>query len=73
VYVKVVKGKTFADSDKNELVNKMKQYLGHEIKIDIEYVEAIQRAANGKFRQIVSDVFHDKYAKHSMEAPDQKV
>ena len=62
VYVKVVKGKTFADSDENELVKKMKQYLGHEIKIDIDYVEAIPRAANGKFRQIVSDVFRDKYA-----------
>lgn len=62
VYVKVVKGKTFADSDENELVNKMKQYLGHEIKIDIDYVEAIPRTANGKFRQIVSDVFRDKYA-----------
>jgi len=32
------------------------------IGIDIDYLKEIPREANGKFRQIVSKVFHDRYA-----------
>jgi hypothetical protein len=40
----------------------MRRYLGEQIDIKIEYIEAIPRESNGKFRQIVSHVFRDKYA-----------
>jgi phenylacetate-CoA ligase len=62
VSVRVVRSPRYGASDEQSLSEGLRTYLGHEIQIDIEYVPEIPREANGKFRQIVSRVFRDRYA-----------
>lgn len=61
VTVRVVRNERFGGDDEGRLVGEMREYLGDVIRIDVEYVEAIEREGNGKFRQIVSKVFRDRY------------
>lgn len=61
VNVRVVRLPAYNVSDEKSLIEDMRIYLGHQIDIKIEYIDAIPREANGKFRQIVSHVFRDKY------------
>ncbi len=62
VIVRVVKNSSYTNRDEQQLLNDMKKYLGEAIKIKIEYLSAIPRMPNGKFRQIVSSIFRDKYS-----------
>jgi phenylacetate-coenzyme A ligase PaaK-like adenylate-forming protein len=59
--VKVVRTNGYTDADETSLLSNMRQYLGELIKIDIIYVDQIPKESNGKFRQIVSDVFKDRH------------
>lgn len=59
--VKVVKSSGYDQADERELLGQIRHYLGDVIEVDIEYVDEIPREANGKFRQIVSEVFSDRY------------
>lgn len=63
VRVRVVREETYSTKTEEGLTALMRQYLGDVIEIEYEYLEEIPRAANGKFRQIVSKVFSDRYAK----------
>ncbi len=63
VVVKVVRGEGYSGADAEHLLTDMRSYLGEAIQIEIEYVDEIPREANGKFRQIVSSVFLDTYAR----------
>jgi phenylacetate-CoA ligase len=60
--VKVVGTDAYSPADAEKLLADMREYLGNVIHIDIERVDQIPREANGKFRQIVSQVFRDRYA-----------
>jgi len=62
VTVRVVRSSGYSSTDETSLVCDMRRYLGDQIDIQIEYLDAIPREANGKFRQIVSSVFRDKYS-----------
>ncbi|MBU0638639.1 MAG: hypothetical protein KKB50_07230 [Planctomycetes bacterium] len=59
--VKVVRGAGYAAADEAALQKDLRAYLGEQIRIEIEYPAEIPRDANGKFRQIVSKVFQDRY------------
>ncbi len=59
--IKIVRTPTFSQFDESALVLEMRKYLGQVIGIKIAYVDEIPREANGKFRQIVSKVFPDRY------------
>jgi phenylacetate-CoA ligase len=58
----VVRSPGYDSSDERSLNADLRSYLGDQIRIDIEYVPKIPREPNGKFRQIVSRVFQDRYA-----------
>lgn len=62
VRVKLVVNRAYRAEDEAELLAHMREYLGDVIRIDVERVNAIPREPNGKFRQIVSHVFKDRYA-----------
>jgi phenylacetate-CoA ligase len=59
--VKVVTGNGYDQTDEQELLGQIRHYLGDVIEVDIEYIDEIPREANGKFRQIVSEIFSDRY------------
>ena len=63
--VKVVRSSNYSQTDEISLLHDLRIYLGEEISIDIDYVSEIPRSANGKFRQIVSKVFNDRYVKNN--------
>lgn len=56
VTVKIVKGSKYSSIDEKILINELRHYLGEVIQYKFEYVQEIPRAANGKFRQIVSSI-----------------
>jgi phenylacetate-CoA ligase len=59
--VKVVRNDRYAQADESHLMEDLRLYLGEAIHIDLDYVKEIPREDNGKFRQIVSRVFYDRY------------
>ncbi len=59
--VKVVKSADYKAGDERSLLENIKKYLGDQINVHIEYVKEIPREKNGKFRQIISKVFKDRY------------
>jgi len=62
LYVKVVPAPGYSKKDEDQLVADIRRYLGDKIAIRVIRVGEIPRETNGKFRQIVSTVFRDRYA-----------
>jgi len=62
VTVKIVRSPHFGTKHEKALIEELRKYLGSEIRIELEYLDEIPRDSNGKFRQIVSTVFRDRYA-----------
>ncbi len=62
VLVKVVKAQGYDQEVERKFLAEMRAYMGSQIQVEIQYVDEIPREANGKFRQVVSNVFQDKYA-----------
>lgn len=60
VKFRIVKNHAYGEEDERRLVADIHAYMGESFAIDLEYVDAIPRERNGKFRQIVSSVFRDK-------------
>ena len=56
VTVKIVRSPGYDSTDERSLDNEMHRYLGDKINIKFEYLSAIPRETNGKFRQIVSHI-----------------
>lgn len=54
VELKVVRAEDFDDEDAQQLRYELYKRLGNEMKIRIDFVEAIPREPNGKFRAVVS-------------------
>ncbi len=65
--VRIVRCDNYTQADEIKLQNKLREYLGEQIRIDLDYVKEIPREANGKFRQIVSHVFRDRYGQSNNE------
>ena len=60
--IKVVRSSGYTETDERSLRADVESYLGTELQVDLDYVDQIPREPNGKFRQIVSKVFRDRYA-----------
>jgi len=60
--VEIVRRDGYSSKDEDKLIKNLRVYLGDVINIDINYLEEIPRGPNGKFRQIVSSVFRDRYS-----------
>ncbi|MGB9617316.1 MAG: hypothetical protein ACPL7J_08345, partial [Desulfomonilaceae bacterium] len=71
VVVRIVRSPHYTVRDEQMLLANLRRYLGDEIILDIEYLDEIPRESNGKFRQIVSSVFRDRYAE-SANAPNNE-
>jgi phenylacetate-CoA ligase len=56
VTVRVVRGVDFTSTDEHQLLKEIRQRIGSEIGVTIEYVESIPRGANGKLRLVVSTI-----------------
>jgi phenylacetate-CoA ligase len=61
VTVRIVQGPGYGPQDEEHLLHDMRQYMGSRMRIGTEYLPEIPRELNGKFRQIVSRVYQDKY------------
>ncbi len=62
VSVRIVRTPHYGTKHEMELINDLRRYLGDQMEITLEYLNEIPRDPNGKFRQIVSSVFRDRYA-----------
>lgn len=56
VIFRVVRGKEYTEKDEEMLLNETRERLGNQIKIDIDYVEAIDRTKSGKLRFVISKI-----------------
>lgn len=54
--VLVVRGKGFGDNDAGQIIKSLRQRVGHEIGVQIEFVDNIPRTRTGKFRFVVSHI-----------------
>lgn len=59
IVVRVVPNHGFSSKDEEKLIREFRVKLGVEIKIDIEYVEDIERTSSGKYISIVNEVEQD--------------
>lgn len=57
VTLKIVKKEGFTNGDEKAILREARNRLGNEINLRFEYVDAIPRAPNGKFRFIQSSLF----------------
>jgi len=62
IILKIVRTPRYSETDEANLRTLLLQYLGDQMRYQFDYVEEIPRAANGKFRQIISNVYQDKFA-----------
>jgi phenylacetate-CoA ligase len=56
IVVKVVRGPGFSDADTESLIAGLKERLGRETRVEVEFVDRIPRSAAGKFRWVISEV-----------------
>ncbi len=65
VVLKIVKGPRYSSNDEAALRSLLREYLGEQMRYEFAYVAEIPREANGKFRQIISNVYQDKFSRCS--------
>jgi phenylacetate-CoA ligase len=56
VVIRVVRAPEFASQDEQALVRAARTWLGHELAIEIDHVDALPRTSSGKLRFVVSDL-----------------
>ncbi len=56
IRMRIVRGPGYENHDTEYLLQKLKDTLGNEMKIEIEFVDRIPRASGGKFRWVISKV-----------------
>jgi phenylacetate-CoA ligase len=56
VRIKIVRRPDYQDKDSQHLLNELGKRLGEGMKIEIEFVDSIERTKNGKFRWVISKV-----------------
>ena len=54
--VKIVKGPKYSDEDSKKLLNAFRERLGDKMKIELQFVDNLEREKSGKFRWIISKV-----------------
>ena len=56
VVFRIVRGKEYTSKDEKKLLYEARMRLGNQIKIDINYVERIERTSRGKLRFVISNI-----------------
>lgn len=56
IVVRVVRRESYSDADTQALLRELRARLGEAIKIEVEFVDSIERGAGGKLRCVVSTV-----------------
>ena len=56
VTFRIVRGKEYTEKDEKMLMHEARERLGSQIKIDIDYVEALERTTRGKLRFVISKI-----------------
>jgi phenylacetate-CoA ligase len=56
IEVRVVPGPGYSEQDKKILESELQKRLGHDMQIEFRIVDSIPRAANGKFRAVLSNI-----------------
>ena len=56
VVLRVVKARDYARRDEASLMREARALLGHDIHIEIEYLDRVPRTAAGKLRSVISDI-----------------
>jgi phenylacetate-CoA ligase len=64
IVVRVVRGADYGDRHESLLRHELRQRLGEEIDVQIEYVERIARTASGKLRFVVSNLEAGQLVQH---------
>lgn len=54
--VKLVASTVFSEHDRDMLLQRLKNFIGDDMNIQIEIVKEIQREPNGKFRSVISNI-----------------
>jgi phenylacetate-CoA ligase len=54
--LRVVRGVGFAEDDERQLLAETRYRVGAAMRVDLEYVDRIERTATGKLRLVVSEV-----------------
>ncbi|MBU1061529.1 MAG: hypothetical protein KJ957_03355 [Candidatus Omnitrophica bacterium] len=61
IRVRLVPGRDFGNSDRNKLISKLSERIGSNMKIYVEEVDSIERAKNGKYRTVISNIKRKEY------------
>jgi len=56
IVMNLVKSPTYADSDRQSVLDKMRRIMGNDMQFEIKFVDNIPRTAGGKFRWMISKV-----------------
>ena len=58
ISIKVVLGESFEEGQMDTLINKIREYLGEDVKVNFRIVDKISPTKSGKFRFVISKVAH---------------
>ena len=56
IIIKIVPRPSYSEDDTKKLINEFQSRVGNSVKINIEYVDDIERTKSGKFRWVISKV-----------------
>ena len=54
--VRIAPGKDYGDSDEDRLRHEIRTRLGDDVRVSIDYVDAVERSSTGKIRLVISEV-----------------
>jgi phenylacetate-CoA ligase len=56
IRIKIVKGKDYTERDTETLLHSFKERVGLQMKVEIEFVDSLERMSSGKFKWVLSKV-----------------
>lgn len=60
ITVRIVRGNNYSLTEENNIILALQKRIGFDIKINIQYVENIERSKRGKLRFVISEIPHGK-------------
>ena len=56
IVIKVVPINDYSEQDKNDLIDKMQEYVGKSMEVKVEVVDSIERTAGGKLKHVICNI-----------------
>jgi phenylacetate-CoA ligase len=56
VTVRLIPGKDYTEAHTHQLVSELSARLGEEVRLDVQFVDALEVSPNGKFKWVISRV-----------------